>query len=296
MEFPMTLSFGLITPSYAPDFQRCQLLAWTVQEFVKPPFQHYIVVDRCDYHRFKSLANARTQIITVESVLPWWIKREPIFRKVWLSLKTPPLRNWILQQITKIAIAQQLTEDVGIFIDSDVAFVRPFCLERLTKDNQVRLFRNITQNAIQRDMHRKWHESATQLLGINAIDPNMPDYNVPDYIGNLITWKRHNVQLLCEHLEQQSGKSWMETLGKTWHLSEYVLYGLFVEQVLGERSGHYIASHNFCHDYWLPEKLDDHALQHWIETVMPEQVAVMISAKAGITVDRYEPMLKAAYA
>jgi hypothetical protein len=292
MEFPMTLSFGLITPSYAPDFQRCQLLAWTVQEFVKPPFQHYIVVDRCDYDRFKSLANSRTQIVTVESALPGWIKREPIFRKVWLSLKTPPLRNWVLQQIVKIAIAQQITEDVSIFIDSDVAFVRPFCLERLTDhQHQVRLFRHITHNQIQRDMHRKWHESAAQLLGLESIDPQ-----VPDYIGNLITWKRDNVKLLCERLEQQSGKGWIETLGNTWHLSEYVLYGLFVEQVLGQRSGHYIDPHNFCHDYWFPEKLDDRALQDWLTTVNPEQVAVMISAKAGIAAAQYAPLLKAAYA
>jgi hypothetical protein len=291
LEFSMSLTFGLVTMSYAPDFQRCQLLAETVQEWVKPPFQHYIVVDRCDYHLFKSLANSRTQIVTVESLVPWWIKREPIWRKMWLSLKTPPLRNWILQQIVKIAIVRQMTEDVGIFIDSDVAFVRSFELARLVDGGQVRLFRNITHNEIQRNMHRKWHEAAAQLLGVNGIDPN-----VPDYIGNLITWKRDNVQLMCDRLEQQSGKSWVEALGNTWHLSEYVLYGLFVEQILGERSGHYIDSHNFCHDYWLPEQLNDRALQHWIETVDPEQVAVMISAKAGIAVDRYAPMLKVAYA
>jgi Family of unknown function (DUF6492) len=294
----MSFSYGLITPSYAPDFQRCQLLAWTVHEFVKPPFQHYIVVDRCDYNLFKQLANAHTQIVTVESVLPGWIWREPIFRKVWLSRKTPPIRNWVLQQIVKIAIARQLTEDVAVFIDSDVAFVRPFGLASLaqtdddpaTGDRQVRLFRDAVGNPTQREMHWKWHQSASHLLGLPDVDPG-----VPDYIGNLITWKRENVIQLCDRLEQVSGRNWVETLGRAWHLSEYVLYGTFVDRVLGERSGQYADSHNFCHDYWFPEQLDEAGLKSWIMGVAVDQVAMMISAKAGIAVDHYEPILKAAY-
>jgi Family of unknown function (DUF6492) len=287
----MTLSFGIITPSYAPDFQRCQLLAWSVNEFVKPPFQHYIVVDRCDYDLFKQLANDQTQIVTVESVLPWWIWREPFFRKVWLSLKTPPIRNWVLQQIVKIAIARQMTEDVAVFIDSDVTFVRPFCLEQLTTgERRVRLFRDSVGNPTQREMHFKWHQSASQLLGLIDVDPG-----VPDYIGNLITWKRDNVIQLCAQLERVSGRNWVETLGRAWHLSEYVLYGTFVDRMLGDRSGQYADGHNFCHDYWFPEQLDDEALKQWICGVHGDQVAMMISAKAGIPVDRYEPILKAAY-
>ncbi len=302
----MTLSFGIITPSYAPDFQRCQLLAGTVSQFVKPPFQHYIIVDRCDYHLFKQLGNDRTQIITVESVLPPWIWREPLFRKVWLSRKTPPIRNWVLQQIVKIAIAQQMREDVAIFIDSDVSFVRPFSLGQLARNHhsaaaesaadkhdyntQVRLFRDDVGNDFQRQMHLKWHQSACQLLGLPNVDPD-----VPDYIGNLITWKRDNVMQLCQHLEQVSGQNWIETLGRVWHFSEYVLYGIFTDRILAERSGQYADAHNFCHDYWMPENLDDAALSHWISGVNPDQVALMISAKAGIPVDRYAPMLKAVY-
>jgi hypothetical protein len=283
----MNPTFGIITPSYAPDFQRCQLLAWSIGEFVQPPFQHYIIVDRRDYGLFRLLNNAHTRVLTVESVLPWWIWREPFWGKFWLSLKTRPMRNWILQQIVKIAVAQQITEDVAVFIDSDVTFVRPFALTSLTRSGELRLFRDDIGNETQRQMHHKWHQSASKLLNLPNINPA-----VPDYIGNLITWKKTNVVQMCDYLEQISGRGWIETLGNVWNLSEYVLYGTYIDRVLGAAAAHYPDAHNFCHDYWMPENLDDQKLQNWIAGVARDQVAVMISAKAGISVDRYAAMIQ----
>jgi Family of unknown function (DUF6492) len=283
----MTLSFGIITPSYAPDFQRCQLLAWSIGEFVQPPFQHYIIVDRRDYGLFRLLNNAHTRVLTVESVLPWWIWREPLWRKLWLSLKTWPMRNWILQQIVKIAVAQRITEDVAVFIDSDVTFVRPFALTSLTRSGELRLFCDCVGNETQRQMHYKWHQSASRLLALPNVNPD-----IPDYIGNLITWKRTNVVQMCAHLEEVSGRNWIQTLGNVWNFSEYILYGTYIDRILGTAAGQYADAHNFCHDYWMPENLDDQKLQNWIAGVKRDQVAVMISAKAGISVDRYAAMIQ----
>lgn len=283
----MSFSFALITPSYAPDFQRCQLLSASVERYVIAPFTHYIVVDRCDYDLFRSLSNDHTRILTVESVLPWWIQREPCLRKIWFSLKTPPLRNWLLQQIVKLAVACQIDQDVAIFIDSDVVFVRPFDLNQLTDGNQVRLYRDDIGNDVQRQMHEKWHASAAQLLGLSSFDPK-----IPDYIGNLITWRKDDVIRLRRHLENCSGRGWIETLGRVWNLSEYVLYGMYVDQVLGDQSQHYAIAQNLCHDYWLPQSLSPAELQTWMAQLHPEQVAIMISAKSGMSVADYAPLLK----
>jgi Family of unknown function (DUF6492) len=282
----MTLSFGLITPSYAPDFQRCQLLSWSIAQYVQPPFTHYIVVDRCDYAQFAQLANARTQILTVESIVPRWIWREPIWRKVWLSAKTLPIRNWILQQIVKLIVAQEITEDVAVFVDSDVTFVRPFDLNHLARSTQVRLYRDDVGNDVQRDFHRQWHATAARLLGLP-----LENWLIPDYIGNLITWRKQNVALLCQQIEKVSERPWIETLAREWHWSEYVLYGMYVDVVLGDRAEVYPIDHNLCHDYWFPKLLDDQELQQWIEQLESDQVAVMISAKSGIAVDRYASLL-----
>jgi hypothetical protein len=279
-------SFGLITPSYAPDFQRCQLLSTTIAQYLRPPFAHYIVVDRCDLPLFKPLANAHTEILTVESIVPGWIGREPMWRKFWLSARGGLVRNWILQQTVKIALAQQIPEEVAVFVDSDVAFVRSFDLTQFADRSRVRLYRNDIGNAVQRDYHRPWHQVAQRLLNL-PID----DVNIPDYIGNLITWRRAHVVQLCQHLEAQSGRSWFATLAREWQWSEYILYGLFVDRVLGQQAQHYPVGINPCHDYWFPQPLADAALRDWLGHIQPEHVAVMISAKSGMAVDRYAPFL-----
>lgn len=279
--------FGIITPSYAPDFERCKLLCWSIEKFVSPPVAHYIIVDQRDLPLFLQLKGPNTEIITKESILPWWIKRLPFVNNVWLSLKTIPLRGWLLQQIVKIATALYIDEDVSVFVDSDVVFVRPFNFQSLVREDQVRLYDEPNGNFIGMPLHFKWHQSASRLLGLPPID--MP---APDYIDHLITWRRDNVLKLCQHIESVSGRGWMETLTSSWHLSEYILYGTFIDHVLKEQSGHYCDAQKLCHDYWSTLSMSDEQLQNFIAEIQPEHVAVMISAKANMSVQQYQNLLK----
>jgi hypothetical protein len=61
--------------------------------------------------------------------------------------------------------------------------------------------------------------------------------------------------------------------------------------MLGDRAEVYPLDHNLCHDYWFPKLLDDRELQQWIAQLEADQVAVMISAKSGIPVERYAGLL-----
>ncbi len=140
---------------------------------------------------------------------------------------------------------------------------------------------------MQKKIHYKWHQSSAKLLGTASIDSA-----IPDYIGNLITWKRSNVVSLCQHIENVSNRSWFETVGNTWHFSEYVLYGTYVSQILKQDAGHYCQAVPLSHDYWQPVPLSDDQLQHFFSTLQTEQVAVMLSAKAGIPVEKYAHFLK----
>ncbi len=282
------MKFALITPSYAPDFERCNLLCESVQQRLTRPFNHYVIVDERDLALFRKLENSNTTVLTVESILPWWIRRVPFLKKVWFSLKTQPLRNWLIQQIVKIAIAQQISEDVAVFVDSDVVFVRPFDLQSLHHNGEVRLYRDPIGNDVQKQWHLKWHESASRLLGLSNVDPL-----IPDYIGNIITWKRENVVQLCQRIELISGRSWIETVANTWDLSEYVLYGTFVTQLLQDKSDHYYDSQNICLDYWLDKPLtNEEDLKRFIEQIRPEHVALMISAKSNTFVSDYAKLIK----
>lgn len=280
------MKFALITPSYAPDFERCQLLCSSVQRFISPPFTHYLVVDKQDNALFRQLESSNTVILTKESLLPWWIQRIP-FTNIWLSLKTIPIRGWVIQQIIKIATAQQIDEDIAIFVDSDVMFVRPFELQQLSQNEKVRLYIDSRGNEIQKQWHFKWHESASRLLGLADIEMTLPDY-----IGQIITWKRDNVIQLCSHLESISGRGWIETLSNNWNLSEYVLYGIFINRILKEKSGHYYDSENICLDYWLTEPLSNQGLKDFVHSIHPKQAAIMISAKSRTPVEYCKTLLE----
>ena len=136
------LSFGLVTPSYFQDFERCQLLCKTRKKFWPESVKHYIIVDARDISLFKVLGDSSTEILAVEDILPWWIKRLPLFQQGWISFKGLPIRNWILQQLVKLSIATVLEEDILGFVDSDVAFIRAFDPSSFVQEERVRLYRN----------------------------------------------------------------------------------------------------------------------------------------------------------
>ena len=79
--------------------------------------------------------------------MPRWLRAvdDPLSlfsRRVWLSLKTQPLRGWHVQQLRRIADRRACRrEDVLVFCDSDVAFLKPFDCSAFWRDGKVRLFR-----------------------------------------------------------------------------------------------------------------------------------------------------------
>ena len=279
------MKYAIVTPSYAPDFERCRLLSETVERHVTGNYHHYLIVDHRDRQQFQSLEGPRTTVVTVESVVPWWLRRPPLARRWWLSLKTPPVRNWILQQVVKLSVAEFIEADAYIFVDSDVAFIRPLCVETLSQDGGLLLFR--VEGAARLPTHGPWHQTAAKLLGLPP-----SDYFGATYIGNLITWRRETLKLLYRHMESVTGLPWIEAVCRQWHLSEYILYGIFVEHVLKTESGHHYSDIPLCHISWDYTLKSDADLAGFFSEVWPEHVAVMVSSKQQIDVTRYRELLE----
>jgi len=202
------LSCAIITPSFRTDFEQCRLLTETVRAHVAPHVKHYLTVDRRDGRLFAELGGPRTEILYVEDVVPSWIRRPPFARRWWLSLKTLPIRNWMLQQIVKLSIAKVVPTDVLIFVDSDVFFVRPYDPRSLVRDGQLPLFREYGE-ALRTEFNVRWHRVGARLFGLEPKD----DY-LTSYVGNIITWRARNVSLLHEHIEKVTGRSWIESLSR----------------------------------------------------------------------------------
>jgi hypothetical protein len=279
-------TFAIITPSYAPDFLRCKLLCESIDQYSLSPVKHYIIVDQKDWKLFQTLQNKNREIITVESILPWWIKKATLFNNGWISFKSLPLRNWIIQQIVKLSIAKYITEDVLIFVDSDVAFVRYFNVQNFVKDNQIRLYSQPNAITPETPDLAKWCEVSHKLLGLPPVS-----YPATNHLGNFITWRRENVLLLHQHLEKIHGKNWIEVIANSWHLSEYILYGTFVESILKEESQHYYDPHMVCHDYWETNPMSEVEIENFFFNRPNECFAVMISAKSGTSPQTYLPYI-----
>ncbi len=281
-------TFAFITPSYAPDFQRCKLLCWTIKKFVSPSVKHYIIVDRQDAKLFQALADANTEILVKEEILPAWIKRIPFSAKknVWLNLKgfssgSWIIRGWLIQQIIKLAAAQYTEEDILLFVDSDVAFIDDFDAHELLKaeEDKVRLFRVRDAAEIENKVTLKWKKTAKTLLGL----PAKNSYH-DNYISQIVTWRRDNLVQLYKTIEEQSGKGWIETVSQAKDLSEYVLYGLFASYILQDRSGHYDDhQQKVCYCYWEEKMMSDQQLSAFFQkAIASHHKSVMISAKSPI--------------
>jgi hypothetical protein len=66
--------------------------------------------------------------------------------------------------------------------------------------------------------------------------------------------------------------------------------------VLGESGRQYVTSSSLCHDYWTPVPLSRQQLDKFLEGIGREQIAVMITAKAGRRPADYADVLERRWA
>jgi Family of unknown function (DUF6492) len=292
----MTTSVAFVTVSYGPDRDRCALLSRSLEVFA-PTVEHWIVVDRTDLPLFRTLGNDRTTLLTTEDVLPVWLRRFDLRRiglrsNLWIQARGRPIRGWLVQQLIKLAVSRELRADVLVHVDSDVVLMRPFRVSLVTdRDERVRMFRQPDTIDEALPSHVRWHRTAERLLGIGRAQLPMADF-----ITSFVPWKRGNAMALLDHIERTTGRHWLRALAAAWDVSEYILYGRFVLDVLGETAGQYVTSSSLCRDYWTPVPLASPELEAFLDGLAPEEVAVMISAKAGMKPAEYADVLERRWA
>ncbi len=246
---------SLLTLSFRGDLEICRLLCETADRFVDPQIAHVIAVPKADLPLFAPMAHEHRRIIAQEDLLPGWLLKVPLpspawrrrlflpRRNVYLSLRGRPVRGWIAQQLMKIAAAASIDADIVVHIDSDAAFIRPTRPQDFLLDGKARFLREPgTGNS---PMHAAWHRAASRLLGLAP-----SDYHGADYIdAGLVTWRRENVSRLIAHLERDGG-DWRANLIAAGEFSEYVLYGVFVDKILGYEAQQTPTSRRQCLTLW----------------------------------------------
>lgn len=266
-------SLAIVTPSYAPDFELCRTLNRSVMEFLPNSVKHYIFVDRRDFKLFRTLSGSRTSVVIKEEMMPRGIYQVPGTNR-WVSNATfLPITGWLVQQIAKIAAADFLTEDALVMVDSDAVFVRDVDTRIFIDDGRTRLYRQL--GAIREHMtaHISWHHNASRLL-------DLPRELVPltDYIGQVIGWDRAIVRDMCARIETVNGCSWHAALARARQVSEYLLYGMFVEQTPEMRNRVWIDERSRVGMYWEIAALSDTEIDAFARSLDDEDIALMITS------------------
>lgn len=273
------LTYALVTPSYWKDLERCRLLVESVQRWVDPAVKHYLLIARRDAPLFTSMLGPRTKLIVVEDVIPNWLFRLPGIKQFWLSLRTRPVKNWILQQIVKLSAPAALPEEVLLYADSDMFFITPFDPRTYERDGKVPLLEEVGVCG-KIDFNDRWQAVCASLLGL-PVEINCDK----GYIGQLVHWRRLNALGMLERVESVKARDWQRCIASLSVFSEYILYGLYSARVLCEStSGHWHDPivRTLC--YWPETKLDIAGLQTLKAQREAHHHSAMISAKSDTSV------------
>jgi Family of unknown function (DUF6492) len=288
-------STAIVTASYAPDFERCRLLCQSIDEHVSGYTCHYLLVESADVALFKALEGPKRRVVDERELLPSWLKAYPDpfslgRRRVWLSLKTPPLRGWHTQQLRRLAIAKHRNEDAFFYCDSDTVFVRDFDVSTLWQNGNLRLFRrdNALQNHKADDDQSVWATNAAGILGIKSVD--IPSH---DYIGTLIAWRRDSMLSLCNHIEAINGKDWVTAVASRRRFSECMIYGQYADVVCGQ-SGHLVDRQEFCQMFWLEPMPPRAQIISTLKAMEPHKVAIGIQSFLNANLGEIKDLIAAA--
>ncbi|WP_199442684.1 DUF6492 family protein [Umezawaea beigongshangensis] len=268
----------VLTPSYAPDAELFGDLHRSVLANTADDVVHHVVVPPADRALFAAHEGERCRVWTYPELLPRRFLGVPR-AGVWVNAGRPwpPVRGWVLQQAVKIAAAERFDARAVLLADSDVVLVRPTTADSFTSAGRLGLFR--ADGAVHAGMprHVRWHAVARKLLGV----PGEARPPLHDYVSPFNVWEPEVVRALRRRVEQVTGRDWLDVFCSRLHVSEFVLYGVFVDEVLGGPARHCPSDTMFCHTYWDTTPLDHDTAVEFAGAVAPDALAVMISAKSG---------------
>lgn len=230
---------------------------------------HHVIVPAADRKAFAGIG----EVHAADEYLPRSFLRIP--GNLWINLRSPtvPVRGWIAQQLIKIESVARSQDSVVLLVDSDVTFIRPFSVDTFYYDGEVRFYRAVDAIHVGLPRHILWHRVARKLLGLPAC-ARIP---LNDYICWPMAWDPKVVRSMLHRVEEATGKPWQSAIASQLHFSEGILYGVYVDEVLGgvPYSDNRMLCANYCDESPFTE------VETFASNIAPDDIAVMISAKSG---------------
>jgi uncharacterized protein DUF6492 len=236
---------AVLTPSFRGDAALFADLHASVLANTAPSVVHHVVVPPSDARLFRDYEGPRCRVLTHRDLLPRYCVSVPHAAGLTLNLRRPwpPVRGWVTQQIMKLAGTAAIDARAVLIIDSDAVLLREPTLEQFTHDGRLWHFR--VDRAVTADMERHliWHNVARELLGL----PGIVSAPAPEYVSPITVWDPAVVRSLTEHIADATGRHWIDAVAGRLHISEFVLYGVFVDHVLGGMAPN---PGPLCHNYY----------------------------------------------
>jgi hypothetical protein len=223
-----------LTPSYYGDFERFRLLRKSIRRFYQGTAPHYVIVPKKDYRLFRSLAengdpnlivDIEDKYVSRDFYPSWWYSTAIHFLPAWRLKQYAGRPGWVIQQVVKLNADLVAPNSIYIIVDSDLIFVRPFKSADLgiTADQRC-LFRRLP--ATESGRHRVFMENARKILRLSEAST---EHHYVDWAAVIYSdW----LAKLKEYIEKHHGRPWQRVLIDFETISEYCIYGVFVEEVL----------------------------------------------------------------
>jgi hypothetical protein len=280
---------AFVTPSYAPDFERCRTLVESIDRFLPARVKHYLFVDRSDLELFRPLQSRRTVIAAAEDILPDGFRQNREAKRWEFGNDSTPVSGWLVQQIVKLACTAFLAEPVLVMCDSDVALIRDVDPTIFACNDKVRLYRRIGGIGASMVEHAQWHRNACALLGVEP-DP-IP---MTDYIGNFISWDRDLARNVLDRVELTTGNRWFAEIVRMQTFSEYILYGVYADKVRADDGRLAPDERRLCLAHWTHDPIDASSLESFVASMEADDVGVMITARLEMDAGVRRDLMQAA--
>jgi hypothetical protein len=271
---------AVITPCYRGDAELFRELHRSVLEYTAPDTVHHVFVPPQDIDIFREFEGPRCTVTVRAELLPSYYFRVPR-SELYVNIKRPwpAVRPWVMQQTAKIAASAQLDADVVLLADSDAVLVRPTSASAFRVDGRLALHREEKAVSAEMTRHVIWHQVARTLFGL----PAAPPPPLPDYVTALNFWEPVVVRQMQQRIEATMGRPWMDVFNSQLHVSEFMLYGVFVDEVLSADGNPPPAAGVICQNYYDREPMTAEQAVAFADRLAPETVAIMISSHSGTT-------------
>lgn len=267
---------AVLTPCYSGDAELFVDLHQSVLEHTPPQTVHHVVCPPSDRALFEPYGGPRCRILVHSDLLPGHYFCVPRSNGLAVNIRRPwpPVRGWVMQQAMKIAASAVIEADTVLIADSDAVLVRPTTAAQFRDRGQLGLVRAADAVHAGMDRHIQWHHVARRILGLPAA-PGLP---LPDYVNPINVWDPAIVRAMQRRISEVTGMSWLDAFTSELHISEFIVYGVFVEELIGatvERGP------ELCHNYYDRTPLDHEQAVAFADRITPEAVGMMISSHSG---------------